>query len=119
MPDDLDCAPANMMAFAEPGEIRDVGYDSKTLVTWSAETGQSGPGTTYDVVRGTLSNLPVEPASGEGCVNDGLFVTYASDTFRPAPGTGSYVLVRGTNACGLGSYGAATSGGERTTSVCP
>ena len=119
MPDGLDCAPADMMAYAIPGEIRNVRYDTKTLVRWSAETGAAGPGTTYDIVRGPLSGLPVVPASGEGCLDDGLFVTYASDLPGPPAGTGSYILVRAANNCGGGGYGSATSGIERTTSVCP
>ena len=119
MTDALDCAPGDMMAFAAPGEVRDLRYDSRTALSWSPETGRAGPGTTYDIVRGPLSGLPVQPASGEGCVDDGLFVTTISDTFRPALGTGSYLLVRAANSCGNGGYGFATSGTERTTAVCP
>jgi alpha-tubulin suppressor-like RCC1 family protein len=119
MPDGLDCAPADMMAFAVPGEVRDLKYDSRTLLSWTAETGRSGPGTTYDIVRGPLSGLPVEPASGESCAADGLFVTYLTDGLTPPPGTGRYILVRAANNCDDGSYGFATSGTERTTAVCP
>jgi alpha-tubulin suppressor-like RCC1 family protein len=119
MRDDLDCAPSDFMAYAVPGEIRDVTYESRTLLSWTAETGRAGPGTTYDLVRGPLSGFPVEPASGESCPDDGLFVTYFTDGIQPAPGTGSYILVRAGNNCGVGSYGFATSGSERTTAVCP
>jgi len=119
MRDDLDCSPADMMAFAAPGEVRDVRYDTQTLLAWTTETGRSGPGTTYDIVRGPLTGLPVEPGSGESCPSNGLFVTSFTDGFRPAPGMGSYILVRAANNCGDGSYGFATSGIERTTAVCP
>jgi alpha-tubulin suppressor-like RCC1 family protein len=119
MRDDLDCAPTDMMAFAVPGEVRDLRYETRTLVSWTTETGRSGPGTTYDIVRGPLSGLPVEPGAGEGCVGDGLYLTTLSDGTVPAPGTGSFVLVRGANNCDDGSYGFATSGIERTTAVCP
>lgn len=119
MPDDLDCAPADMMAFAVPGEVRDVRYETRTLVSWTTETGRSGPGTTYDIVRGPLSGLPVEPGSGESCADDGLFVTTFSDTPSPAPGTGRFIIVRAANSCGDGTYGFATAGTERTTAVCP
>lgn len=119
MPDGLDCAPADMMAFAAPGEVRDLRFDTRTLLTWRPETGRSGPGTTIDIVRGSLSGLPVEPASGESCVDDGLFVNSFSVTVPPAPGTGAYILVRAANNCGVGTYGFASSGTERTTAVCP
>ncbi len=119
MRDDLDCAPADMMAFAIPGEVRDLRYDSPSLLAWTTETGRSGPGTTYDIVRGPVTGLPVGPASGGSCATNGLFLTSFSDGFQPAPGTGSYILVRAANNCGNGTYGFATSGIERTTPVCP
>ncbi|HET9301072.1 MAG TPA: hypothetical protein VFO11_14070 [Candidatus Polarisedimenticolaceae bacterium] len=119
MPDDLDCAPADMMAFAIPGEVRDLRYETRTLVSWRTETGRSGPGTTFDLVRGALSALPVQPGSGESCPSNGLFVTNSPDAVQPAQGTGSYLLVRAANNCGDGTYGFATSGTERTTAICP
>lgn len=117
--DDLDCAPTDLLAFAMPGEVRDLRFDTQTMLAWTTETGRSGMGTTYDIVRGPLSGLPLEPGSGESCRFDGLFVTYFSDTAQPAVGTGFYFLVRAVNNCGDGSYGSPTSGTERTTSVCP
>jgi len=121
MRDDLDCAPSDMMAFATPGEVRDLKYESKTLLSWTTEAGRSGPGTSYDVVRGPLSpsGLPVQPGSTGSCAYDGLFVTYHSDTTPLPAGTGAFILVRAVNACGTGGYGFATSGIERTTGVCP
>jgi hypothetical protein len=119
MPDSLDCAPADMMAYAVPGEVRDLRYDTQTLLAWTTETGRSGPLTSYDIVRGALTDLPVGPVSGASCPTNGLFVTSFTDGFQPAPRTGSFVLVRAANNCGDGSYGFATSGAERTTAVCP
>ena len=119
MRNDLDCAPADMMAFATPGEVRDLKFASKTLLQWRAETGRSGPGTTYDIVRGPLSGLPIPPGSGATCVSNGQFRTDFSDTSVPAPGTGRYYMVRGANNCGNGTYGFASSGIQRTTGICP
>jgi alpha-tubulin suppressor-like RCC1 family protein len=119
VPDDLDCSPTDLLAFKIPDEVRDLRIDTPTMLTWTAETGRSGMGTTYDIVRGPLSGLPVELGSGESCRVDGLFVTYFSDTGQPAVGTGFYFLVRGANNCGDGPYGFATSGFERLTAVCP
>ena len=117
--DDLDCRPSDLLAFAIPAEVRDLRFDTRTDLAWTTETGRSGMGTTYDVVRGPLSGLPALPDSGESCRNDGLFVTYFSDTAQPALGTGFYFLVRAGNLCGDGTYGLATSGAERTIEVCP
>jgi len=119
MRDDLDCAPADLLAFAIPGEVRDLRYDSPTLLAWTTESGRSGMGTTYDIVRGPLTGLPIRPGSGESCPDNGRFLTTFTDTLQPAPGTGFYFLVRAANNCGNGSYGFATSGTERTTAVCP
>jgi hypothetical protein len=117
--DDRDCAPADLLAFATQGEVRDLIFDTPAILGWTTETGRSGMGTTYDVVRGPLSGLPVAPGSGESCRDDGIFTTYFSDTAQPAVGTGFYFLVRAANKCGDGSYGSATSGTERTTAICP
>ncbi|MGH9869039.1 MAG: RCC1 domain-containing protein [Candidatus Polarisedimenticolia bacterium] len=119
MTDALDCAPADLLAFAIPGEVRDLRFDTGTLLAWTTETGRSGMGTNYDIVRGPLSGLPVEPGSGESCRVDGIFLTNFSDTAQPAAGTGFYYLVRAANNCGNGTYGFATSGTERTTAACP
>ena len=70
-------------------------------------------------IGGTLARLLAELGHEVLCPDDGLFVMSFSDTFQPAPGTGSYILVRAANACGNGSYGFATSGTERTTAVRP
>ena len=43
---------------------------------------------------------------------------WAADGAIPAPGRGFYYVYRGRNACGVGSYGFATSGTERTSAVC-
>ena len=117
--DDVDCAPSDLLAFAIPGEVRDLRFDTPTDLAWTTETGRSGMGTTYDIVRGPLSGFPMQPGSGESCRTDGLFVTYFSDTAKPAVGTGFYYLVRAANHCANGTYGFATSGFERITAICP
>jgi hypothetical protein len=42
-----------------------------------------------------------------------------ADAFAPTPAHGVFYMVRGRNSCGVGTYGAATSGAPRTASVCP
>jgi hypothetical protein len=43
---------------------------------------------------------------------------YASDATIPAPGQGFWYVYRGRNVCADGSYGFATSGAERISTVC-
>jgi alpha-tubulin suppressor-like RCC1 family protein len=119
MRDEFDCAPSDLLAFAMPGEVRDLRFDTPTMLTWTTETGRSGMGTNYDIVRGSLSGLPMQPGSGESCRYDGIFRTDFSDTTNPAVGSGFYFLVRAANHCGNGTYGFGTSGFERITAVCP
>jgi hypothetical protein len=43
---------------------------------------------------------------------------WAADASIPAPGHGYWYVYRGRNGCGVGSYGFATGGAERLTTVC-
>jgi hypothetical protein len=119
MRDELDCAPGNATAFAVPGEIRNARFDAAERLTWSAEAPRSGSGTQFDVLRGLIGQLPVGSGPGETCAIQGTAATSLPADAPPAPGTGRYYLVRGKNACGVGSYGFATGGAERTSVACP
>jgi hypothetical protein len=78
----------------------------------------------HDVLRGLLSTGPVgsSPAT-ETCLNNALVGTSASDDTVPAAGGGFWYLVRGSNACGIGSYGWQASHGvptvPRMSATCP
>jgi hypothetical protein len=116
---DLDGAPADAAAFAGPGEIRGVRFDAPSLLTWATEAARSGGGTVYDVLRGDLSQLPVGSGASEVCRLDGGGDGPLMVTVVPATGRGFYYLVRGTNGCGVGSYGASSSSVEHVSSACP
>ena len=116
---DLDCAPADAAAFALPGEVRNLRYDTRNLLAWAPEATRSGSGTTYDVLRGSLAQLPVGSGASETCAGPGIAGTTLGETAVPAAGTGIYYVVRGTNSCGDGSYGFRSSGAERASTVCP
>ena len=45
--------------------------------------------------------------------------TTLTDAANPDPGTGFYYVIRASNACGTGSFGAASSGIPRGTGACP
>ncbi len=77
----------------------------------------------YDVVRGTLSALPVGPGGGdESCFND-LVAAVLSDGTVPSPGTGFWYLSRAENTCGIGTFGTqglhGAPGAPRVTTTCP
>ena len=119
MRNELDCAPANATAFAVPGAIRNLRFDSAKRLTWSAEAPRSGSGTVFDVLRGPVDELPVGSGPGETCAIQATPDTSLPLDAAPAPGHGSYYVVRGRNACGMGTYGFASGGAERTSAACP
>jgi len=87
-------------------------------ISWNT----AGGATASDVLRGLLSGLPVGPGGGdESCL--GSPTSPASDSDVPAIGTGFWYLIRGTNACGQGTYGFRTAGvvptTERVSTTCP
>jgi hypothetical protein len=115
-----DCAPENPIAWSVPAEVSGVGFgiDLQTL-SWSSLAAQAGPALTYDLMRGFLSQLPAGGGAAETCVVPDTPSTQASDSTPPATGTGFYYLVRGTNVCGVGTYGQTSSGAPRLTTACP
>jgi len=88
--------------------------DAETL-SWTPEAGAA----VYDVMRGSLSELPVGDKPDETCIASQVSATSTTDATLPAPGTGLYYLVRGADACGLGSYGITSGGSGRVSTVCP
>ena len=118
--DPCDCAPADPGAFATPGEIDGLRFQANDItLEWDSHAASSGAGTVYDLVRGAIREWPVGSGAAETCLTSGTSATSIDDTVTPAPGSGSYYLVRGRNACGVGTYGFAIPGGPRSTTVCP
>ena len=80
-------------------------------VSWSSLDPVAGPETTYDVARGTLSILHASgfPRGGVCAANGVPDTPYVETAGACAAGAGDgcWYLVRGQNACGTGSYGAA------------
>ena len=119
MRDELDCAPGDGTAFAVPREVSGARFRSGTLLEWNSAVAGSGSGARHDVMRGTLSQLPPGPGSSETCLANDAPARTLTDAASPALGTGFYYLVRTSNACGIGSLGAGSSGVPRNTGVCP
>ena len=115
--DVCDCQPDDPLVQSLPGEISGVRFANGIQLTWDQDSLNVG-GTFHDVVRGELNLLPV--GSGlESCIGSWVVPTSAFDIAAPPSGTGRYYIVRGKNACGIGTYGHASNGAERTTTVCP
>jgi hypothetical protein len=70
-------------------------------------------------VRGSLDVLPVASGRPTVCLATGLDEVYKEDQAAVPVGSGYWYLVRGSNACGAGTYGFESSGRERQVDACP
>jgi concanavalin A-like lectin/glucanase superfamily protein len=120
--DACDCAPADSSVFTAPGDFSGPrlgeGGDHD-LLDWCADELKVGPGTTYDVLRGSVHELPVGSGPSETCLQDNLTSPTIIDTQIPVAGRAFFYLVRGMNACGVGSWGFQSDGAERLSATCP
>lgn len=104
------CAPAGETGLLTYGP-------GKQTISWVAAPGA----TSYDVVLGSITSLPVGPGGGdELCVADNVAANSVSDDTVPPAGNGLWYVVRGNNSCGSGSYGYPSPGfTPRVTTTCP
>jgi hypothetical protein len=116
--DELDCAPQNATAFRAPREVSGVRFRSRTLMDWNTAIAGSGSGARYDVMQGALSQFPPGSGSAEFCLASHESARTLTDDTALAPGAGVYFLVRASNVCGTGDYGAGSSA-PRGTGACP
>jgi hypothetical protein len=107
--DFCDCSPADPGNPA-PGDVLDARFSDAQTLDWSPEP----LATSYDVVRGLLSALPVGPG-GDDEVCLATSGTSVLDATVPDPRAGFFYLVRGRNACGP----APDYGSSGPTSTCP
>jgi len=112
--DELDCAPSNGTAFSVPREVRSVRFRSDELIEWNGAVAGSGTGARHDVVRGSLFQLRSGSGSADTCLSNDDAARSLLDDTDPPPGAGFYYLIRASNACGTGGYGAGTSGAPRS-----
>jgi hypothetical protein len=116
-----DCAPADAGSWAPANTLSDLGLDKsgiQTQLTWSDQSGVSGPGLTHDVLGGDLSALRSLGIAATTCVL-GSIQTNGHDDLRPDPlaGDGFFYLIRATNRCGAATLGAGRGAADATT--CP
>ena len=119
-PDPVDCAPLDPGASAIHGEVPGVVFagDKQTL-SWGLPLPSGGADATYDLMRGALNELPVTGGAADACPAPSVAGPSTQDATTPPAGAGFYYLVRARNVCGAGTYGSATSGAVRVSSVCP
>jgi hypothetical protein len=102
-----------------PAEVAGVVVDDSetTTLTWIALAG----GVAYDVASSTLADLRVNGTSTATCLaNDVTSTVIVDGRADPVAGDGYYYLIRGSAACGSGSYGTDSLGAPRLpTPGCP
>ncbi|MDX1389528.1 MAG: hypothetical protein R3344_10090, partial [Acidobacteriota bacterium] len=119
--DACDCAPLDDTLFEMPFEIENLRLSRITpMLAWDEDFSNGGGGTTYDVLRGRVSELPVGTGASETCLATSWGGLTLDDLEDPPTGDGFYYLIRGANGCGAGVYGFEAPGGaERITTTCP
>jgi hypothetical protein len=114
----LDCADADSQTWWPAPGIQGltVAGTGSTMISWPSLAGFSGPGVTYDLVRGTLKKL--KGFTDAQCALPDTASTAASDpTAASVPGDGLYWIVRGGRGVGcVGTYGPNTA---LLDPVCP
>jgi hypothetical protein len=111
-----DCFPSDPGTFAAPPEalglrMTEAGGGAVT-VSWASLDPVVGAGALYDLLSGAISQLVFDRGYARaGCLANSLADTPFTDS-RPGPpvGQAAYYLVRGRNACGLGTYGDSSLG---------
>jgi hypothetical protein len=118
-----DCALADPGSFASPAEVAALfaakGAGDSADLAWTSLAATAGPGTLYDVAIGDLALLASTGTASSTSFACGLASLTTSDASVLGPGSGVYYLVRGRNACGLGSWGRDSQGIERASGACP
>jgi hypothetical protein len=119
-----DCLDSDPAAWTSPSESSglslDRGAGETVILSWDDPSAQAGPGTVHDIVTGSLAALRAQGGfAGATCAASGVAAAPATIPLGdPATGDAAYMLVRGRNPCGSGSYGNG-SGGERVVTACP
>jgi hypothetical protein len=111
-----DCNDADSLVWQRPGEVPDVGFVDRELLTWGIPSAQGRPALQFDVLRS--ANRSDFGASAICLESDDDSDLGAFDGSIPGPGAVFYYLVRAQNTCD-GSLGYRSNGVERTGRSCP
>jgi len=119
----IDCALDDPGAFAAPGEVAAVevgrGIAGEALLAWGSLAASAGSATRYDLAQGSIADLQVSGVAGSAALSCDVSGASYVDATALASGEGRYYLVRGSNVCGKGGWGADGEGLPRALSVCP
>lgn len=112
-PAGTDCDDQNADVRLAPVEVAGVALGKiagGTRIAWTSQDASAGPATVYDLVTGVLADLRgSRDFSAAWCLAGGVADTPYDDlSADPPEGSGRYVLVRGSNACGNGTHGDST-----------
>jgi hypothetical protein len=117
--DGLDCAPLDASASAPPVEVASLSVTQPgTTLGWTDQ----GFGFRYDVASGLISALIAQQSTtSAACIQDDVSgASFADGRPDPSPGEGYFYMVRSQNACGTGTYGFSSTGGEHFAGTdCP
>ena len=124
VPNGEDCSPLDPGAWAIPLEVPQLDVvlreGSVALLTWTDMSAQAGPVVVYDVITGLVS----EPCQDRNFARSECPATRTAGTAEldgrriDAGRDAHYDLVRALNACGVGDWGAGSSGVERLATAC-
>jgi len=105
--DVCDCAVTDPGSFGTPMEVNNVSVDGDS-VSWGDQASTIGDAVRYDLATGDLAELRANGGFMDAtCLAPSLATPNHLDTRVPTTGNGFYYLARATNACGVGTYGAA------------
>jgi hypothetical protein len=116
-----DCDGANPRVWGPPAEVAGVRWEGRTVLLWDSLYTLSGPGTSFQLLRGRVDELPAGGGPSETCLAATLPATSYLDRTATTPGDLYYFLIRGKNSCSPSgvSYGADSRGTARTSTTCP
>ena len=117
-----DCNDLDPGTWGSPVELSGVivGQSVPTNLNWSDVGPLIGPGVTYDMVSGSMGPQTGINFSSGACLQSGLgSPNYTDPRTGPSPDGGYWYLVRSRNSCGIGTFGASSSGAERILPSCP
>ena len=106
------------LTVSSPAEVTGLRLYADNGMDWDPSTPGNSPETTWDVVRGLCSDLPVGGGTSEVCLERGRdrFGTY--DWTIPTSGQCFWYLVRTRAPYGIGPYGWQSNGTPRLTDAC-
>lgn len=115
-----DCAPADAGAYGAPFEASGLSFAAdKATIAWVSIASKTGSGTVYDALVGDLGALRASGTiAAASCLGTATTAVSRLDSAIPAPGSGFYYLIQARNSCGLGGFGASSSGSPRVHATC-